>query len=177
MEAQSGPDKNPNRIFPGNVIVLDRASGGSLALGAAVKLSPQVIAEPLSDEAIPAIPPNVIEPFLVQPLVVEVDGMNKAPRIVATEESRVYLGPGGNAYVSGLSDSKQLNWQIYRPGAALVDPDSWRGSRSAEASQVDPRKRQPGGKITGNQPHDPVFPDGSAAEAALNPSCISTISA
>jgi len=116
--------KNPNRIFPGNIIVLDRASGGSLALGTAVKLSPQIIAEPLSDQAIPAIPPNVIEPFLVQPLVIEVDGMNNAPRIVATEESRVYLGPGGNAYVSGLSDSKQLNWQIYRPGKALVDPDS-----------------------------------------------------
>ena len=118
--------KNPNRIFPGNVIVLDRNRGGSLALGAPVRLSPQVRVEPLGDEAIPAIPPHIIEPFLVQPLVIEVDGMNTAPRIVGTEESRVHLGPGGIAYISGIGTSKEVNWQIYRPGKALVDPDTKR---------------------------------------------------
>lgn len=116
--------KNPNRIFPGNVIVLDRNRGGSLALGAPVRLSPQVRVEPLGDEAIPAIPPHIIEPFLIQPLIIEVDGLNNAPRIVATEESRVHLGPGGIAYISGIGDSKEVNWQIYRPGNPLVDPDT-----------------------------------------------------
>lgn len=118
--------KNPNKIFPGNVIVLDRNRGGSLVLGATVRLSPQVRAEPLSEDAIPAIPPHIIEPFLVQPLVIEVDSMSTAPRIVGTEESRVYLGPGGIAYISGIGNSKEVNWQIYRPGNPLVDPDTKR---------------------------------------------------
>lgn len=116
--------RNPNRIFPGNIIVLDRNRGGSLALGTAVKLSPQVRVEALDANAIPAIPPNVIEPFLVQPLVIELDGMNNAPRIIGTEESRVHLGPGGIAYIAGMANAREPNWQIYRPGKALVDPDT-----------------------------------------------------
>lgn len=116
--------KNPNRIYPGNVIVLDRRGGGSLALGVTIKLSPEVRAEPIELEAIPAIAPHIIEPFLIQPLVVDVDGLNNAPRIVATEESRVNLGPGGLAYISGIGASKEINWQIYRPGKPLIDPDT-----------------------------------------------------
>jgi hypothetical protein len=116
--------RNPNRIFPGNVIVLDRTGGGRLSMGSVVKLSPEIRVEPIAVEAIPAIAPNIIEPFLIQPLVIEVDGLNNAPRIIATEESRVNLGPGGLAYISGLGDSKEVNWQIYRPGRALVDPDT-----------------------------------------------------
>ena len=72
--------KNPNRIFPGNVIVLDRnGANSSLRLASTVKLSPQVRSENLEEEAIPAIRPNVIEPFLSQPLVIEQDGLDKAP--------------------------------------------------------------------------------------------------
>ena len=119
--------KNPNRIFPGNVIVLDRnGANSSLRLASTVKLSPQVRSENLEEEAIPAIRPNVIEPFLSQPLVIEQDGLDKAPRIVATEESRVNIGPGGVAYISGAGDSKEVNWQIFRPGRPLVDPDTSR---------------------------------------------------
>ncbi len=119
--------KNPNRIFPGNVLVLDRnRSNPSLTLATTVKISPQVRSEPLAEEAIPAIRPSSIEPFLSHPLVIEQDGLDKAPRIVATEESRVHIGPGGVAYVAGVDNSKELNWQIFRPGKPLVDPDTQR---------------------------------------------------
>ena len=119
--------KNPNRIYPGNVIVLDRSGGDSrLTLASTIKLSPQVRVEPLEAEAIPAIRPNVIEPFLTQPLVIEQDGLDRAPRIVATEESRVHIGPGGIAYIAGVGNSKEVNWQIFRPGKPLVDPDTRR---------------------------------------------------
>jgi hypothetical protein len=64
----------------------------------------------------------VIEPFLTQPLVIEEGGLEKAPRIVATEESRVNVGPGGVAYVRGVTGLKQEVWQIFRPGRPLVDP-------------------------------------------------------
>lgn len=119
--------KNPNRIFPGNVLVLDRGRGNpSLALATTVKISPQVRRESLAEEAIPPIRPNSIEPFLSRPLVIEQDGLEKAPRIVATEESRVHIGPGGIAYVAGTANSNEVNWQIFRPGKPLVDPDTQR---------------------------------------------------
>lgn len=119
--------RNPNRIYPGNVIVLDRSRGpAQLTLLPTVKLSPTVRSEPAESDAIPSIPPGKIEPFLTRPLVIEADGLNKAPRIVSTQESRVHLGPGGIAYVSGIGESKNPSWQIYRPGRALVDPDSKR---------------------------------------------------
>lgn len=118
--------KNPHRIHPGDVIVLNRAkTPPQLSVSSVtVKLSPRVRAEPLPDQPIPSIPLKNIEPFLSRPLVIEEGGLQKAPRIVGTQEGTVYLGAGGLAYVSGLGESKETNWQIFRQGHALVDPDT-----------------------------------------------------
>jgi len=117
--------RNPNRIFPGNVIVLDRSSSPArLVLGETARLKPQVRTESSGEQAIPPIPPRTIEPFLTQPLVIEAGGLDKAPRFVATEENRVNIGPGGIAYAVGISAEQKGTWQIYRPGRALVDPDT-----------------------------------------------------
>ena len=115
--------KNPHKIYPGNVIVLDRAKG-QLALADTVKLSPRMRAESTARTVIPSIPPSVIEPFLVRPLVVEPDGLDRAPTIVAAEESRVILEGGNRAFVRGMGDSKEKNWFVYRRGPALIDPDN-----------------------------------------------------
>ncbi|MGH8729449.1 MAG: LysM peptidoglycan-binding domain-containing protein, partial [Burkholderiales bacterium] len=124
--------KNPHLIYPGDVIVLD-LSGASprlklLAGGKSgretIKLSPTARIENISSQAIPAIPPAAIEPFLSNPLVVEQNGLAHAPRILAPQEDRVSLGAGDKAYVSGLTNDKGNRWQIYRHGKALVDPDS-----------------------------------------------------
>lgn len=115
--------KNPNRIFPGNIIVLDRASG-RLALDRTVKLSPQVRAESTAMVVIPSIPPNVIEPFLSRPLVVEPDGLDNAATIVATDGSHTVLEAGSRGFVRGLAGSKETDWFIYRRGQALVDPET-----------------------------------------------------
>lgn len=115
--------RNPHRIYPGNVIVLDRGRA-TLALSDTVKLSPRVRAESSAREAIPSIPASAIEPFLTRPLVVEADGLERAPTIVATEESRVVLEAGNRAFVNGLGSSKEENWYVYRRGRSLVDPDT-----------------------------------------------------
>jgi hypothetical protein len=115
--------KNPHRIYPGDIIVLDRARG-QLALSDTVKLSPRVRAESTAQTAIPSIPPAIIEPFLTRPLVIEADGLDNAPTIVATEESRVVLEAGNRAFVRGIGSSKEPTWFVYRRGGALVDPDS-----------------------------------------------------
>jgi hypothetical protein len=116
--------KNPHRIFPGDVIVLDRANS-RLALSAdTVRMSPKVRAESTAQVEIPSIPPAIIEPFLTRPLVIEADGLDNAPSIVATEESRVILESGNRAFVRGMGASTEPSWILYRRGGALVDPDT-----------------------------------------------------
>jgi len=75
-------------------------------MGDTVKLSPRVRVEDTSKQAVPSIPPRVIEPFLSRPLVIEPDGLDNAPRIVAAQADRVFLGSGDIAYVSGIKDAK-----------------------------------------------------------------------
>jgi hypothetical protein len=98
-----------------------------LGVGSAVgtvKLSPRVRAESTARDAIPSIPPSAIEPFLSRPLVIEPDGLDNAPTIIATEDNRVIIEAGNQAYVRGMGDSKEENWFIYRRGKVLVDPDT-----------------------------------------------------
>ena len=119
--------RNPHWIYPGQTIVLDRATGtmrlgGGARSNGTVKLSPQVRVETGKD-AIPSIRPEAIEPYLTQPLIVESATMRDAPRIVAARE-RVVLGAGDTAYVSGITDPSIALYQIFRPGRALKDPDT-----------------------------------------------------
>ncbi|HLX79443.1 MAG TPA: LysM domain-containing protein [Burkholderiales bacterium] len=117
--------KNPSRIYPGNVIVLDRTQGRLTLSDTTVKLSPRVRAESIAQAAIPSIPPSIIEPFLVRPLVIEPDGLDKAPTIIASEDQRVSMERGDRAFVRGIEDSKDAStWFVYRQGRPLVDPDS-----------------------------------------------------
>jgi hypothetical protein len=142
--------RNPHRIFPGDVLVLDRDAGvlrladpsdpaaaaaardrrgpGDVpddVRGSVVKISPRTRAEPLKDRAVPTIPPSVIEPFLSRPLVVGQNELDSAPRIMATEENRVSIGAGSIAYAKGLDDgSRTAVWQVFRRGDPLVDPES-----------------------------------------------------
>jgi len=117
--------RSPHRIYPGDVLVLDRTRGQLAVLPSdTIKLSPQIRAESSALRAIPSIPANLIEPYLTRPLVIEPNGLANAPTIVATEENRVILGAGNIAYARGLSGAKEETWHIYRRGRALVDPDS-----------------------------------------------------
>ncbi len=114
--------KNPHRIYPGQILVLDRSGADPQLRIETVKVSPQIHAEPLS-LAIPSIPQSDIEPFLSKPMVLDEDGLKDAPKIVATQEDHVYLGPGGRIYVSGLKGPAKL-WQIFRPTKPVIDPET-----------------------------------------------------
>jgi len=123
--------KNPHRIYPGDVVVLDR-SGQQAQLrlvegqsgGNVVKLSPRARVEPLADAAVPAITPSAIEPFLSRPLVVGPSELDDTPSILANQENRVAIGAGNIAYVTGITKDKGVAWQLFRRGDALVDPET-----------------------------------------------------
>ncbi len=119
--------KNPHLIYPGDVIVLDRSSGEarlSLVQLDTIKLGPKVRSEPSARSAVPSILPSVIEPFLSKPLVVGENELESAAKIVATADGRVTLGPGDRAFVHGLAKNKGDQWQIFRRGDPLVDPEN-----------------------------------------------------
>jgi hypothetical protein len=137
--------KNPHWIYPGNVIKLDKSganprlsleggasasgdtgpSGGTEAQAQAnvIQVQPRIRVETL-EAAIPTIPGNAIGPFLTQPLVVEPGALDNAPTVLATEESRIVIGPGDIAYADRVGANDGVNWQVFRPGEAIHDPDT-----------------------------------------------------
>jgi hypothetical protein len=120
--------KNPHRIYPGQVVYLDTSSGqprlrlGNM-VGGDLKAQPKIYSED-QNQAIPAIPQQIIEPFLSEPLVVEEGALESGPRVVAAEESHVNVGAGNKIYAKDIKEGSAKLWQIYRPGAVLKDPDT-----------------------------------------------------
>jgi len=117
--------KNPHRIYPGDIVVLDLSSGTPrLSIAKSHnKLQPQVYSQ-LNPKQLPSIPANVIEPFIARPLIVEETSLDLVPRIMGTQEDRVFVGNGDIAFVTGIPDASIINWSIYRPGKALKDPET-----------------------------------------------------
>ena len=126
--------KNPHLIYPGQVLLLVKSEGRATlrmaqqvagASSDVVKLSPRIRAEDVRAKAIASIPAGAIEPFLSRPLIVEQQGLDSAPRIVATQEGRVFTGANDIIYVRGLNanDTHQL-FDVFRPGRPLKDPDT-----------------------------------------------------
>lgn len=119
--------KNPHRIYPGDVVVLDMSSGSPqlrLLSERTVTLEPSVREEALEKAAIPTIQPNIITPFLTQPLVIENEGLSSAPTIIGGPDNRLALTPGSKIYANKIEDGDGLQWHVYRPGKSLIDPDT-----------------------------------------------------
>jgi nucleoid-associated protein YgaU len=122
--------RNPHWIYPGQIVVFDRATGRLSLRGdgpgsepGVVRLSPHTRAQNLPPQAISAIPLNAIQPFLTQPLIVGQNELASSPRIVAAADGHVFLGKGDKAYVRGdLKGSTEF--QVFRPGEPLRDPDN-----------------------------------------------------
>jgi LysM repeat protein len=120
--------KNPHLIYPGQVLVLVKDGGRArleLAQGPTGddRLEPRI--RDVDDEraAIAAIPNNLIEPFLSQPLVLDPNGLAAAARIIATQEGRVFVGRGDDAYARGIVSDAVVNYNVFRPLKPLYDPD------------------------------------------------------
>ncbi len=132
-----GEIRNPHRIYPGQVLYLEKSGGRArLTLRGSdpgfeptVKLSPHVRIEPLSDLSLPTLNPNLIEPFLSEPIVVDADTLKTAPHIVAGNDGRVLLARGDRAYARGEAGAPLLEkpgpiqqFRVFRNATPLKDP-------------------------------------------------------
>lgn len=128
---------NPHRIYPGQVLYLDKSGGrarlstrrGSGEPEGTIKLSPRTRYESLSGMALPTLNPSLIEPFLSEPIIIDEDTLRTAPHIVAGNDSRVLLARGDRAYALGDSNSPLIEaagpvktFRIFRNATPLKDP-------------------------------------------------------
>ena len=138
--------RNPHRIYPGQQLYLDKSNGRAVlrtrqanANNSAietVRVSPRSRSQSLSDTSIPTISLNSIEPFLVEPLIVDGLAFASTPRIVATQEGRALLSRGDRAYARAVSadglngkplsiaKGEPLDFRVFRNAVALKDPST-----------------------------------------------------
>ncbi|MBS3998084.1 MAG: LysM peptidoglycan-binding domain-containing protein [Hydrogenophaga sp.] len=140
--------RNPHRIYPGQVLYLDQSdgrarlstrapgTGASEADLPTVKVSPRTRVESLADSAIPPISLQAVEAFLAEPLIVDEATFSRAPRIVATQETRVLLSRGDRAYARGQystgapgtplteTPGQSREYRVFRNAVPLKDPTS-----------------------------------------------------
>ena len=114
--------KNPQRIYPGQVLVLDK-SGKEPRLKLVTVKEPQREYVEAFKKPISSIPPQDIEPFLTEPKVLDKAAMDASPRVVALQDNRVIAGGGDTIYTTKVAEAIKM-WQVFRPGRALIDPDS-----------------------------------------------------
>lgn len=129
---------NPHLIYPGQMLYLVRGNGyarlSTTAPGGepgVVRLSPQTRESSLADLALPTLSPHLIEPFLAEPLIVDADTLNQAPRIIATTDKRVLMASGDRAYVRNSGgpalesvSGKSGSYRIFRDAIPLKDPNT-----------------------------------------------------
>lgn len=131
--------RNPHLIYPGQQLYLHRADGRATLSARApggglqtVRVSPRTRYESLADAALPTLHPSVIGPFLTDAVVVPENGLDHAPRIVATREERVMLSRGDRAYGRGTAEAplasppggQRQYYRVVRNAQPLKDPVS-----------------------------------------------------
>ena len=131
--------QNPHLIYPGDKLFLSYVNGqptlslirngqsvtgelgGVRSSGNATRLSPQIRVEALND-AIPMIPGDAIQQFLVRPQVVSRAQLRNAPYVVGNEDGRLISAMGQEIFVRGDIDHSQTKFGIFRKTKSLRDP-------------------------------------------------------
>lgn len=119
--------KNPHLIYPGDVVslsfkdgkpVLNLERAGQVTAGRNVKLSPTIRSSE-NIQAIPAIPIDAIQQFLVWPIIYEEDEMDNWPYVVSSYDGHLIASANNIIYIRGLpEDSDIKEYSIYRKGPA-----------------------------------------------------------
>ncbi len=121
--------KNPNQIYPGQVIRFEGTVAVAAPLadvaatgGRTVRLSPSVRSTPLAVEAT-MIPVDIIQQFLFRPQVVDATTLAAAPEVLGNAEGRLLSGSNSNVYVQGDLPADSERFVIVRPRGQISDPN------------------------------------------------------
>ena len=123
---QSNPQiDNPDLIYPGDVLTLIFPGGEpSLVVTRAggrptVKLSPSVREIPLDELAVPTIPIDAVQQFLLRPRVVAEEELEASPYIVSLGSEHLIGGTGLKFYARGFGQDLRNRYIVYRQGNTL----------------------------------------------------------
>ena len=109
--------ENPHLIYPGDRIALTYVEGNPRLQLIRASSGPSRQSTPIG-----TISADLINQFLVNPLVVSKSEIANAAYIAATEEGRLMGTAGDHVYARG--DVNGSRYSIFRPGKSLVDPDT-----------------------------------------------------
>jgi len=135
--------ENPHLIYPGDVVKLiyldgsprltvkrgDAARTYKMSPGSSstsgksgdVKLEPSIHVMPLEDP-IPAIPLDVIDPFLTSSRIVTPGELKAAPYVIQGAQRHVITGAGGELYARGQFEDGNSIYGVFREGKVFTDP-------------------------------------------------------
>ena len=109
--------ENPHLIYPGDRIGLTYVEGNPRLQLIRASSGPSRQSSPIG-----TIPADVIEQYLVNPLVVSKSEIATSAYIAATEEGRLMGTVGDHVFARGNVSGQR--YSIFRPGKSLVDPDT-----------------------------------------------------
>lgn len=119
--------ENPHLIYPGDILSLIYGADGKPRVTVSergkptVKLSPEARSERL-DQAIPAIPMDVVGPFLSRARVMDKEEYDNSPYIVAFQDDKIIAADNDKAYVRGEIDGDIKRYTVIRIGEPYRNP-------------------------------------------------------
>ena len=121
--------RNPHWIYPGQVVVLDRARG-VLRLSAderrelpSSRLAPAARIQAIENARIPVLPAHLQRRLTHAPLLLGTRTLDSAPVIASLPENRTLAAEGDSVLVRG-DPGNQQQFDVVRPSKPLIDPDS-----------------------------------------------------
>ncbi len=128
--------KNPNLIYPNDVLILCIVKGQTLVgvdtgegcagvekqLTAPVVQAPATVAVTSSELSIPAIPLPVIKHWLTRTMVVSPQNFENTPYVLASKDGNLITATGNKVYTKGVPLIVGQRYGVFREGEPYVDP-------------------------------------------------------
>lgn len=115
------PKLTVKRGMAGRTFKMTPGTGTTSGKAGDIKLEPSVHVMPLEDP-IPAIPLDLIDPFLTSSRIVGMGQLEAAPYVVQGTQRHVITGAGSDLYARGQFTEGNTIYGIFRKGKVYTDP-------------------------------------------------------
>jgi hypothetical protein len=126
---------NPNRIYPGDILILGRDADGRPQLtremaepgpeGGTVRLSPSIRTTALQP-SLPLLPPALTADFMGHPTLLTANHLDELPYVLGFEHERLAGALGNLLYVRGLARDAAGPFGLFHVGDEVRDPSTGR---------------------------------------------------